>query len=212
MLGRGCLLCLLWMLMPGAVRAQLIMDFAPDPDGALTISESSPGVILTLFNSGSEALSLGGVNFFLKIGGGLQGPTLSTTAPPELTAGVDLLTGTPFTAALAGQLPISTADFGPRSQAWSATLVPPSSLGAGQTVRLATLTFNSFPAGSYPLDFTGTTFPWYNTVSGEVNNHPVLLPADAELTAVPEPVRAALATGLGLLAIAGWRRVRAHSL
>lgn len=192
----------LWLAALGTSHGGLIVGYYGTTP---TISSDSPSIWMSLYNDApSGSISLGGVNFFLTVGGGTSGPTLSVTSG----AGVDLVTGTLFASGF-GQFPIGTEQS--RSQAWG-TLVnsPGVSLAAGQTVRLATLTFDSFPVGSYMLDFSGTSFA--DPQGGTIGS--VTLPSEM-LTVVPEPVNVALPVFGGMVALAGgyrwWYRRKASA-
>ena len=186
----------IWLTGQQTNQAQLVLDF----EGATTISPTSPSITLSVQNIGASPVPIGGVNFFITVGDGTMGPTIDTTAPipPKSALGVNLLTGTIFDGSPFGQFPIGSP--GPRSQAWAVLTLTPVSLPVGATEKLATITFNSFPEGSFALDFRGTSFA--DSIGGTIAN--VSLPSGdvTGLVPVPEPEQSGLAFGLGLLAAA----------
>lgn len=190
-----------WMLvlLASAVttRAQLTISF---DNGDSTVSASSPSIILNVKNESGGALDIGGINFFITIGGNSSGPTMPTGAGQ----GVDLVTGTLF----------QNKDLGPnqffsnpRSQGWGVTFDTSSghfyTLADQATVKLATITFNSFPDGSYTFSLSGTSF-----ADKDGNGIATIVPSGATVTVVPEPQHYAMAVGGLLVAFGSYRRWR----
>jgi len=173
-------------------------------DSGTEVSWLSPSISMSLHNDGEGEVSFGGVNFFVTVGGGIEGPTIDTSVPPvgSPAVGVNLLTGTIFTAAPFGQLPINPPE--PRVQGWGVVAFPAVSLGAGETKKLVTITFNSFPEGMFVLDFSPTSFA-AATGAGTVE---VSMPIGSYVTVVPEPVDCGLVMAGGLLGLGLWRRAR----
>ncbi|MFO1499574.1 MAG: hypothetical protein U1G07_14485 [Verrucomicrobiota bacterium] len=191
----------LTLLSTFSVRAQLVIEVPVS-----SISVADPTLIIEVVNQGNDALSLGGVNFSVTIGGGTAGPTMDTTLPssPQPASGVDLLSGlnTLFTGNPLGQFAVGTPD--PRSQTWSVLALSPVSLDPGERKTLATLNFNSVPLGGpFALSFVGTSFA--DAQGATVNG--LVLP-ETEITIVPEPAAAAVACGLALFAVAAARKCR----
>ncbi len=200
--------CVLTIAAPQVSRAALVVDFLGDP----VISPGFPSLTLSVENTGDSSVMIGGLNFFITVGDGLAGPTLDTTIPtsPNPALGVDLLTGTLFDGNPLGQFMVAPAPQ-PRDQGWAVLSLTPITLAAGAKQNLATITFDSFPVGTFSLELSRgllTSFddPFGSTIPG------VTLPDnDITVTAVPEPAAAVAVTGLALLGVALFRR-RRHSL
>lgn len=187
--------CGLWLATPSTSWGQVVMHFS----SPAVVSPSSPSLTFSVENSDPfNPMSIGGVSLSVKVQAG--GPTMSTASG----TGVDLLTGTLFsTITTYGQFPVGT----PTSleQGWGVMMAfgsPAASLGLGETKQLATITFNSFPAGGWLVDFADTAFFDGNGEEVAVNH---LL---GTVTVVPEPQSYALAFGFGMLAFALARRFR----
>lgn len=174
-------------------------------DSGTEVSWLSPSISMSLHNDGESAVWFGGVNFFVTVGGGIEGPTIDTSVPPlgSPADGVDLLTGTIFSGAPFGQMPINPPPE-PRVQGWGVAAFPPVSLGAGETKKLVTITFNSFPEGIFVLDFSPTSFADEDG-GGMVE---VSMPIGSYVTVVPEPADYGLVVAGGLLGLGLWRRGR----
>ncbi len=192
--------CCLWLAAPSAARGQLVMHFS----SSTVISPGSPSMTLSVQNSDLfNPVSIGGVNFFVKVQA--EGPTMSTTSG----VGVDLLTGTLFSGVTTfGQLPNGVPTS--LSQGWGVLAFPTAaSLGAGQTKQLATITFSSFPAGDWSVDFADPTVG-ITSFSDAIGNDITVNHLLGTVTVVPEPQTYALVVGFGLVAFTLVRRFRHH--
>ena len=182
---------------PHSARAQLVIDV----DAPVTISPDAPSITLSLQNSFANSISISGLDFFIVVGAGTQGPTIDTSGNPATS--VNLLTGPFFSSPQFSQF---AGTLQPRSQQWGIiTLSTPPSLAPGAPQQLATITFNSFPVGTYSLDFSGTVF--HNQNGGDIQT--MLPDVSVIVSAVPEPREWGLAFGLGLVIVLVVHRKRA---
>jgi hypothetical protein len=170
-----CLLAaVMTSLFPMMSQASLILDVGDYPD----VSAANPTITLFLQNNGVSSLTIKGGDIFFTIQA--TGPTVDTSGNPSL--GLDLLTGTVFGTA-GGFTQSAGSPFGPHSQDWSLfNFSVSATIGAGQTVEMGTLTFNSFPVGGpYSLNFSGTDF-----VDGSGNPITDFVLNPGSITVVPE--------------------------
>ena len=163
------------------------------------VSADAPAITLFLQNSGATELRISGAELFFTIQAG--GPTVDTSG--SLTTSLDLLTGTVFGAA-GGFGQYSGSPFEDQRQVWALFGFPNyATIGAGESVTLGTLTFNSFPEGRpYDLSFAGTRF--INNLGSEITDFDL---TDGTITigpGVPLPEAPALVAAVFALLMAGF--------